>query len=62
MRESLVDAPKALDVGEILRRRDERHRPRLAERRLSDLEQPDAIARRREPPEVSDRLIVCEKL
>src|SRR5690606_2638498 len=61
-REALVDASVFVDAGQVLWRRDERDRPRLAERRLSDFDQPDVLRRRGEAPEVLDRLVVGEEL
>ena len=60
--QSLVDAPELIDASQVGRRGDERHGPRLAERRLADFDETDVWTHRGQSPEVLDRLTVGEEL
>ena len=62
MRDALGDLPQPIELREVLGRRDDRERPRVAGRRLADIDETNAVRCGRELLEVRDRLVVGREL
>ena len=62
MGEPHVRAPNLIEVGQVVGRRDEGDGEGAAESRFADVDELDAIGRRREAAKVGDRLFVIEQL
>ena len=57
-----VRAPNLIEVGQVLGRRNQGDGEGAPERRFPDIDELDAIGRRREAPEVGDRLLVVDEI